>query len=243
MTDWRIDVAAALALAAAPLAASAQTVGYTVGLAGVRGTYPGERLDSAYVFHTIDASAGAIRASLTVPWVRVASTPELGAPATLSGVGDPLLRADVRVAASAAGGWQLSLAAAVKPPIVNAETGRGTGELDVAGGATALKVMGRTSLLADLLYWKYGDPEGAAFPDTLVYSVGVARRLGGGRWSMLSSLSGSTAPVGDLDPPVAVTMAVLAMVGRRQSVVLSATAGLTNGASDLAVGASWRVAR
>ena len=243
MTDWRIAVAAALAWAAAPLAASAQTVGYTVGLAGVRGTSPGERLDSAYVFHTVDATAGAIRASLTVPWVRVESTPDLGAPATLSGLGDPLLRADVRVAASAADGWQLNVAAAVKPPLVDADSGRGTGELDVGAGATAMKVIGRTSLLADLLYWKYGDPDGVAFADTLAYSVGVARRLGGGRWSMLSSLSGSTAPVGDLDPPLAITAAVLAMVGRRQSVVLSATAGLTNGASDLAVGASWRVTR
>ena len=243
MTDRRLAVAATLALAAMPVAASPQTVGYTVGLAGIRGTYPGERLDSTYVFHTFDASAGVIRASLTVPWMRVESTPDLGAPATLSGLGDPLLRADVRVAASAAEGWQLSLAAAVKPPIVDAESGRGTGELHVAAGATAMKMMGRTSLLADLLYWKYGDPEGAAFADTLAYSVGLARRLGGGRWSMLSSLSGSTAPVGDLDRPLAVTMAVLAMVGRRQSVVLSATAGLTNGASDAGVAVSWRVVR
>lgn len=54
---------------------------------------------------------------------------------------------------------------------------------------------------------------------------------------------GGTAAIGGLDPPVAVNVAVLSLVGRRQSVVLSATAGLTSGASDVAVGASWRVAR
>lgn len=110
-------------------------------------------------------------------------------------------------------------------------------------GANAVKVLGATSLLADLLYWKYGDPEGVDFVDTLAYNVGVARRLGSGRFSVLSSLSGGTAAIGGLDPPVAVTVAVLSLVGRRQSVVVSATAGLTSGASDVAVGASWRVAR
>lgn len=243
MTDWRTGATAALVWAALPLAPAAQTLGYTVGVAGVGSSYPGERVESVYVFQTLDATGGPVRASITVPWFRLESTPDGGASSTLSGFGDPLLRADLRVLRSPSAGWQMSLAGAVKPPLVDGATGRGTGELDVAAGANAVKVLGATSLLADLLYWKYGDPEGVDFVDTLAYNVGVARRLGSGRFSVLSSLSGGTAAIGGLDPPVAVTVAVLSLVGRRQSVVVSATAGLTSGASDVAVGASWRVAR
>lgn len=226
-----------------PAAAGAQTIGYTVGVAGVQGTYPGERLDSVYLFQTLDASRGPVRASLSVPWFRLTSTPDGGEPVRQSGLGDPFLRADVRVARRRGGRLQVSLAGAVKPPLVDVDSGRGTGELDVAAGVNVLAAGREASLIADVLYWKYGDPDGVDFRDTVAYSVGAARSFGGGRWSALSTLSGGTARIGDLAPPLSVTLGVLSLVGRRQSVVVSASAGLTDGASDFAIGASWRVSR
>ncbi|MGE0813341.1 MAG: hypothetical protein AB7O28_21755 [Vicinamibacterales bacterium] len=238
--------AAVLALAfVAGLAASApaQTAGYTAALAGVRGTYPGERVDSVYVFHTVDVAGGPMRASVTVPWIRMESTPAAGAAsATVSGFGDPLLRADVRVV-DRPYALQVSLAGAVKAPLVDAATGRGTGEVDVAGGINILTVVSRTSLMADVLAWKIGDPPDVDYTDAVSYSVGVAHTFGAGRWSALSSLSGSSAGIGDLSPPVALTIGALAVVGRRHSVVGSVSLGLTDGASDVSAGVSWRVAR
>ncbi|MEZ5290968.1 MAG: hypothetical protein R2745_07805 [Vicinamibacterales bacterium] len=244
MTEHRGAAVLALALVAGLAAAApAQTAGYTAAVAGVRGSYPAERVDSVYVFHTVDVAGGPVRASLTVPWIRLDSTPttDLGA-TTVSGFGDPLVRADLTVV-DRPYALQVSVAGAVKVPLVDATTGRGTGEVDVAGGINVLKVVSRTSLMADVLVWKFGDPPDLDFTDAVSYSVGVARMFGGGRWSALSSVSGSTAGIGDLAPPVSLTVGALAVVGRRQSVVGSVSLGLTDGASDVSVGVSWRVAR
>lgn len=243
MTDWRAGAVAALASLAWPLTSAAQTLGYTVGVAGVTGRYPGERVDSAYVFHTLDVAGGPIRMSVTVPWFRLESTPDGGVPGSVSGLGDPLVRADVRVAERRSAGWQLSAAGAVKPPMVDVDSGRGTGELDLGAGGNLLTVRGRVSLLADAMYWHYGDPEGVELPDVLAYSVGLARSLGTGRWSAMGTISGVSDGPGDLSPPVSATVAALRLIGRRRSLVLSVSVGLTEGASDFSAGLSWRTSR
>ena len=256
MTRTRRQVWAALLLGGGvtlvgpTVPAHAQTVGYTVSLYTVRGTYAGEETDGLYLFNGIDVSGGPIRVAFTIPWVRTESTvPVLDATGvatptsyTSTGIGDPLVRGDLQVVRDQRGSFQLGVAGAVKLPMVEATTGRGTGELDLAVGATAFKVVNRTSLMADVLFWHYGDPADVDFDDTWSYSVGVAQMLGvGGRWSLMGSLSGFSTGIDGAPPPRSFTVGILALAGRSQSVAVSTSLGLNDSASDFSLGVSWRM--
>jgi len=229
--------------------AEAQTIGYTASLYGVHGTYPTERMNSVYVFNGIDVSAGPFRVAVTLPFVRTETTPVTtdgttpAAASTNSGIGDPLLRLDVRLLHDPARGLQLGLAGAVKVPFVDATTGRGTGEADYGVGASAFSTLHRTSFMADVLFWKYGDPDDVDFTNTWSYSVGVAQVLGTGRVSAIGSISGFSSGISDQPPPVSLNVGVLSLVGRRQSLAVSASVGLNDSTSDFSIGASWRIAR
>lgn len=252
----RAHLAAAAAGACGALALSAsvavaQTFGYTASLNGVRGSYPTERVDGVYVFNSVDITGGPVRVAVTVPWMRVETAPSdaiAGSTgptraATNTGIGDPLIRLDLRVVNDRARSLQLGVAAGVKLPVVGASTGRGTGETDYAVGANGFKTIRRTSIMADALFWKYGDPSGADLTDTWSYSVGAAQVLGSGRWSVLASIAGFSAGVGDLPPPVALNIGILTLVGRRQSLAVTASIGLNDSSSDVSVGTSWRISR
>jgi len=237
-------------LLVAPALAAAQAVGYTGSLYAAQGRSPTERTDSVYVFAGIDAAAGPARLTLSVPFVRTVTTPEDSAAgetgaaaATTTGVADPLLRLDVRVWNHRARALQVGAAAAVKLPVVDAATGRGTGEADYAVGASAFTAAGRTSFLADVLYWQYGDPDGVDFANTWSYSFGAARIIGRGRVSALGSISGFSSGIAGEPAPVSLNIGFLSLVGRGQSLAVSASVGLTDSASDFSVGTSWRIAR
>lgn len=249
--EWRASCALAFvgSLATSIGPAVAQTVGFTGALYGVRGTFPTERVNSVYVFTAGDATVGPVRVMATVPFVRVSTTPDATATSTSAmsttsaGVGDPLVRVDVRFVDDRRRRVQVGLAGALKVPIVDAATGRGTGETDYGLGGTAVTTMRRTSLMADVLYWTYGDPEGSDFTDAWSYSVGAARVVGGGRSSVTASLGGFSSGVGGAPPPVALTVGLLTLVQRGQSLALTASVGLTDSSSDVSVGASWRLTR
>ena len=135
---------------------------------------------------------------------------------TATGVGDPLARVDVAVVNDPARALQVSVAGSVKLPVADSENGLGTGKADVAIGGSIFKALGRTSVLADALFWKYGDPEGIDFANALSYSVGVGQLLGDGRWSALVSLSGFTTGIAGLSPPVQLNLGLLTLVGGAQ---------------------------
>jgi len=236
---------------AAPAPARAQEVGYTASLFAARSTYPTDRFTSLYFFNSVDLTAGPVRASLSLPLVRqrvttfdAAVDPATGLvtdlETTTTGLGDPLVRADVRVIDDRSLGLQVAVAASVKLPVVDAEDGLGTGETDYGIGASVFKTAGRTSVYADVLFWKYGDPEGIDFEDSLSYSVGMGRVLGSSRWSAMVSLAGFSQGVGAAAPPVQLNVAVLALAGRRQSVAVTAGIGLNEG-SGFSIGTSWRI--
>ena len=239
------------AVLAAPPPASAQEVGYTASLFVARSTYSTDRFTSLYFFNSVDLTAGPVRASLSLPLVRqrittfdAAVDPATGLvtdlETTTTGLGDPLVRADVRVIDDRALGLQVAVAASVKVPVVDADDGLGTGKADYGIGGTVFKAAGRTSVFADVLFWKYGDPEGLDFENSLSYSVGMGRVLGGSRWSALVSFAGFSQGIADAAPPMQLNVAVLALAGRRQSVALTAGIGLNEG-SGFSIGTSWRI--
>ena len=240
---------AVLATATAP-GAAAQEVGVGVAVSAARATDPGQRLTGVYVFTSVDAAAGPVRIWVSVPFATQRSTfdtfdPVTGAPVveddTARGVGDPLVRADVRVVDDASNGLQIAASASIKPALADADEGLGTGATDVAFGASVLKTVGRTSILADAQYWMYGDPDGLDLENTLSYSAGIARLLGSGRWSSMISVSGFSTGIDGGRGPVQLNLAALALAGRRQSVSVMVGVGLNSGADDLSFGVGWRV--
>lgn len=235
--------------------ATAQDVGYTASIFAARSSGPDATFDSVSVFNSVDVSRGPLRFTFSVPLGRYHTVIEDGVDAvdgsvlpgsdtTASGFGDPWIRADVRVIDDRARGLSVSLAGSVKPPLVNPESGLGTGETDYAFGVSLYRAGGGTALLADILYSVFGDPEGLDYRDGLSYSTGVARTLSpSGRWSALVTVSGFTAGYGDLPPPVQLNAGLLTLIGGRHSLAVSAGVGLTRSAADVSVSASWRVSR
>lgn len=246
----RLVLAAAFIAAAAP--AQAQEVGYTASVYVSRGSYPAESdpVTSVYVFNGFDVTAGRLRAAVSVPYVRttfrdLVVDPATGAASTLedtvSGFGDPLVRMDVRLFDDAARPLQVAVVGSVKVPVVDVDSRLGTGEMDVAAGGSLFTAMGGTSLFADLLFWKYGDPEGVDFEDTLSYSVGVGRLLGASRWSAMVSLAGFSKGLEGAAAPVQLNAALLTLISRRQSIAISAGFGLNDSSGGLSLGMSWRI--
>jgi hypothetical protein len=252
---YRAGILAASFLGAliAPVPARGQDVGYTASLFVARSTYPTDRFTSIYLFNSVDLTAGPLRASVSVPFVRqrVVTFDAVVDPATgtltdlettTTGLGDPLVRADLRVIDDRSRGLQVALAGSVKLPVVDVDGGLGTGVADYGIGGSVFKAAGRTSLYADVLFWKYGDPEGIDFEDSLSYNIGMGRVLGSGRWSGMVSLAGFSQGLGDSAPPVLLNVAALAVAGRGQSLAITASVGL-NDESGFSIGTSWRLAR
>lgn len=226
----------------------AQDVGYSVAFSTATATYPGQHLTGVYIFNSVDLTRGPVRIWVSLPFVRQQSTlefdPVTGLPASIdetrSGIGDPLIRVDFRVREGRHDGLQLAVAAAVKPSVVDAAGGLGTGATDYAFGGSVFKGFGRTSVFADVLYWNYGSPDRTAVQHSLAYSLGLGRLLGSGRWSSMVSLSGFSRGINGADPPMQVGLAALVLAGRRQSLAINAGIGLNDSSSDFTFGTSWR---
>jgi hypothetical protein len=226
----------------------AQTVGYAGSLFVARSTFETEQVTSVYIFNGLDVTAGPIRVSASIPVIRQQATPldsvtdpaTVFAPRTSAGFGDPLIRLDVQVVDDWRHALQISVAGSVKPAIVDPADGLGTGVADYGVGVSAFKAMGGTVVIADAMFWEYGDPEGIDFENSLSYSLGVGRTIGTGRWSTLASFAGFS-PIGDTPPPLLLTIGVMRLIGLNQSLAINATFGLTDTSSDFSIGTSWRI--
>ncbi len=158
-----------------------------------------------------------------------------------SGLGDPVFRGDFTVSEGQASGVRFGVYGAAKAPLADEDSGFGTGEWDYGAGVTLSKRAGSTLLLADLGYWIFGDLQDFELNDPLTYSFALGRSLGGGRYSLLGSISGYTETVDGVDGPVeaGVTVQRLNSSGRSFSVTFSA--GLTESAPDYSFSTGWRV--
>lgn len=230
--------------------ARAQEVGVSLAVSGARGTYDAAyHLSGLYLFAGVDVTGGPVRLWASVPFIRSSSSvdtvdPVTGASSasqsTTTGMGDPLVRVDLRLVNDRAHSLQVRAAAAVKPSLVNAASGRGTGKTDVAVGGAVFGGFGRTSVFADALYWKYGDPDGVDFQDAVVYSVGFGRVIGTGRWASMVTLSGASKAMSGGDAPMQLNLAALLAAGRRQSLAISGGVGLRGVTGGVSVSTSWR---
>ena len=237
--------------------ALAQDIAYTGTVFATHGTYldGAEKSSSLFVFNTVEAGAGRFHASVSVPFISrrttwtptgaevAAGTADTAFKDTATGVGDPWVRAEVRVVDDRLRGVQVSVAGSLKLPMVSAENGLGTGKADAALGGSMYVTQGAASFFVDAMFWKYGDPEGIDFQDALSYGLGVGHVIGSGRWSAAGSLVGFSRGIDGTSPPLQLTLTVLRLLSARQSLALSAGFGLNDRTDRISIGASWRVAR
>lgn len=157
------------------------------------------------------------------------------------GLGDPIGRLELELLPGANAQRSLSVVGAVKAPFAGVSSGFGTGKWDVGGGMSAAFAFGRTSILADAVYWKLGNPSGWSLQDAVAYAVSVGRVLEGGRWSVLASITGASPIWAGLSAPVQGGAGVGYLLPSGSSIIFSAAAGLTNTAPSIATSLGWRV--
>lgn len=154
---------------------------------------------------------------------------------TKTGVGDPLLRADLRLGPPS-GRWGLYLAA--KPPLADETDGFGTGEWDAGVGVTFAAPSGPGRFFAELGWWSYGDPAGYELEDPVVGSVGFVRAIDE-RWSWLATVTAVSEGFDGADGPVEVGVSLSRSFVGGRFLSLALGAGLTETAPDYRVTVGW----
>ncbi len=247
-TAWRrLRVAGLTAVALSWAAAASAQVGYTGSVYFVKiKTAEEDRTNAVYLFNSIDFESGPVRGSVTLPLIAQQSRwvdPEFGASETpwQSGLADPTVRVDVGAWQSRARDVAVRASGTVKIPAASVEDGYSSGQVDVAIGVTLSTFRGRNSVLADLTYWIVGDPPDVDYRNVPAIYVGYARVLDRNyRWSGIVSVSGAPSVIPGFDPPAQVSVALLRILGAGAAVGVSVDIGLTAGASEFAVGSTWR---
>ena len=221
--------------------------GYSGAVSFVRGqSVTSEAASAVYIFNSVDVSRGRLRVTATLPLVSqetiVLVVPTTQSPSWNGGLGDPTLRADVRVAGGGGRPWSLSVGGAVKFPVADVDDGLGSGEYDGTVGVTLLTGRGRHSFLLDVSYWLVGDMPDAPQRDVPAVYAGYAAILDGGRrWSAILAIASAGSIVEGLDPPTQLSVGILRALGSGAGLGATVGIGLTESASDFSISASWRI--
>lgn len=247
---WRrLRVAGLAAVALVWATAASAQIGYMGSVYFVRiGESEEDRTDVTYLFNSFDIQTGRVRTSVSIPFLVQQSRwvdPEFGPFETpwQSGFADPSVRVDVDVWRNWRRDQSLRASGSVKIPVASVEEGYSSGEVDVAVGVSYSVFRGRNSVLADVTYWMLGDPPDFDYRNVPAFYVGYARVLDRSyRWSGIVSVSGAPSVIPGLDPPAQMSIAVLRVFGPRAALGFSFDIGLTGGASEFALGSTWRFA-
>ena len=163
-----------------------------------------------------------------------------GMVATHMGFGDPLGRAELLLRRASDGAASVALTAAVKPPLVSASSGFGTGQWDYAGGAAITSVIASLVLTADASYWILGDVPALRFRNPFAYALSVGRVVHNRRVGFLGAVSGTT-PILSGVPGSAIAGAGFTYRLSEHSVLTSnASLGLTRSSPSVVVALGWR---
>lgn len=168
-------------------------------------------------------------------------TPASNMPFSQVGIGDPIGRIDVALSQGDTERPLVSFVGAVKAPLADVGRGFGTGQWDVGAGLSGAVRLGGTSVLADALYWKIGNPAGASLRNAVAYALSIGRALPGGSWSVLGTVSGASSLWVGLEAPMQAGMGVGYLLESGSSVFVTGAAGLTRTAPALSTGLGWRV--
>lgn len=154
-------------------------------------------------------------------------------------IGDPLISTSIELFRGTGFLRSASIEGAAKPPLRSLESGVGTGEWDVGGGASLVLGSGLTLALVDLSYWSFGDLPDLPLSGSLLYSVGISRAVMGARGSILVSVTGATSIVDTIDPPLSVGAGFLLSAGDAKTLSVGASAGLSESSPDVSAYLGW----
>jgi hypothetical protein len=157
------------------------------------------------------------------------------------GVGDPLLSANVKVTEGGKIMPMISLTGSVKPPLVDAEQGFGTGEWDYGAGVSLGENLKGTYLFADLSYWILGDYPDLELQDPVNYSLAVGRPLKEGNYIAMISYSGSTPILDDVNPPQQVDLSLSYLFVSGSSLMWDVGFGLSESSPDFSASMGWGI--
>jgi hypothetical protein len=155
------------------------------------------------------------------------------------GLGDPLVRADLRLLDDS-GLWpSVRVTFDVKVPVGDVERGFSSGEWDYAGGVSVTKSVGTTLVFVDLAYWYIGDMPGVELENSVAYGAGIGQSIGAGKLGLWASIFGNSRIQPAVDPPVQVSLGLSYLLDLRRSLMISASAGLTDSAPDISLSFGW----
>ena len=157
------------------------------------------------------------------------------------GLGDPMARVDFRLLDEKGLRPSIRVTVDVKAPVGDVERGFSSGEWDYAGGLSLMKSVGTTFVFMDFAYWYMGDMPGVELENSLAYGAGIGQSLGAGRLGLLASIFGTSRIQPTVDPPLQVSLGISYLMNLRRSLMISASAGLTDSAPDISLSFGWFV--
>ena len=167
-------------------------------------------------------------------------TPSAGMPFSRIGIGDPTGRVELALVSGEGGLPSVSVVGAMKAPLADVNGGFGTGKWDVGAGLSSALSLGGTSVFADAVYWKLGNPPGAALRNAVAYGLSIGRVLPAGGWSALATVSGASSFWDGLAAPVQAGAGLSYLLESGTSISLFTAAGLTRTAPTISMGLAWR---
>ena len=157
------------------------------------------------------------------------------------GIGDPSVSLGIRLLKESKLLPTVQLVVQAKLPLASIEKGFGTGEWDYSGGLSLSKALGKTFLFVDMYYWMLGDLPDLELKDTVSYSIALGQPLSGGKYALLFSYSGSTNIISEVASPSFLGFGFSYRIDAKKSLMLNASAGLTESVPDFSVSLGWNI--
>lgn len=241
---------------AVPAAADRTEVEFSTGLDYRQGEYgTGERIETLSVQNGLTVRSGRVTVSASLPWQRIEGPGNavgggglLGLPIVVdptrpatrtarSGIGDARIGAAYAIRQASLGGVGLAVSGEVKLPTASEEKGLGTGEVDYTIGAEASTTIGAVTPFAAIGYTLPGDPEGYELRNSVSARAGLAASLSPAvRGHVAYGYARSLSPM--VPDEQQVGAGLNAALGKRLSVGVYGSAGLSEGSPDVGAGLS-----
>jgi opacity protein-like surface antigen len=215
----------------------------------------GERIELVSVPATLRVRTGRVTLSASVPYQRLEGPGNavgggglLGLPIIIDptrpaarqvreGVGDTRVGAAYTIPGESLGGVTLSLSGQAKLPTASAAKGLGTGEADYTAGAEVSTRIGRVQPYAGVGYTLAGDPEGFELRNSLSARAGASLGLSGKVTGNLAyAYARSLSPL--VRDEQQIGTGINAAIGRRMTIGVQGSAGLSKGSPDVGAGLS-----
>lgn len=152
-------------------------------------------------------------------------------------IGDPSVSANIQLWSSRSGQTNITSNWGLKFPLVDEDSGFGTGGWDIGGGLSWSQRFGQSYLLMiSGMYWYLEDMDELDLNNLLSYSAAVGRTFSDGKLLGTVSLMGSTEIIDEVDPPINVGAGLNYRVSTATNLNTNILFGLTESASDVSIG-------